>query len=255
METNNNRVFKVVIELDAILDTRIPLIHKMAPALTETILCSGYKERIDDRSSLCGIDYLEFVEAYNNREKDLLLGAFVTSVPKVVYDGFEEMMNESIESPISLFPEVLINTFPYDLGDEEIKVLSESVFRNYPIDIPVKMINISYDDLNPKWLRENKIDRLILYGSELWLYTQFKNDAWGPVKACPNIELVAPMLITADNKGMELDEVLKRKHDGMNVFEFSEKATSLLIKLTYYKASMFTASNVPDNMINPSVPQ
>jgi len=230
-----------LIELDAILDTRIPILKEMGLDV-QRILDSGYRNRMLD---LPGIDYDKYMVLYKNRSVKYLKGAKVTELLFYIQDeGKDERIMTESGMDVRI-REVWVNINPYKLDIKERHVIGESVnallegggFRLKVVDIPI-------EELTPEFFEKNDITDYYIYQHELWVNQHVKGMVEN--KRYMNTTIHTPYLISAEldeEKALMLDRILSTGHSPHEAMAFYY---STLFPIDFMKSRVFTSVLAPD---------
>lgn len=161
---DNKEVYDIYIEVDAILDTRLALLHAISEdAAVVTITNGTYNKRI--RDNFRTISSNVFKSLYSRRNKVLLKYALPTNIFKIVN---ELLIGHITDSVTIKQTKLYINVYPYILTDVEKNVILgvvEGLIKNCVFELvymdPIK-------DLTPIWVRDN-VQAIIKYDGLLWL--------------------------------------------------------------------------------------
>ena len=170
---------KLLLELDALLDTRLSILGSMDPKRTATIMQdSSYTTRVIDRFP--GFDNKAFKEAYDNRTTKALAGAMRTDVFKILHDFITRVMNRNIVSPTPVDTEIVVNSYPYKLTEKEQTIMALGLIKSLPLCPKVTFVDMPVNKLTPQYLRG--FGCVIMYNFNEWL-TEFL--AEDHLSACP----------------------------------------------------------------------
>ena len=160
---------KLLLELDALLDTRLSILGSMDPKRTAVIMQdTSYTTRVIDRFQ--GFDNKAFKEAYDSRTTKALAGAMRTDVFKILHDFITRVMNRNIVSPTPVDTEIVLNTYPYKLTEKEQTIMTLGLIKSLPLCPKVTFVDIPIKKLTPQYLRG--FGCVIMYNFNEWL-TEF----------------------------------------------------------------------------------
>ena len=230
-----------LLELDTILDTRIPILQEMGVDLN-ALFESGYRNRMLD---LPGLDYDLYMELYKNRSTRYLKDAKVT---ELLYFIQQEGVTERTlsESGIQmLLREVWVNVNPYDLPPNRMHDLGESI--NALLEgggYKLKLVNIPIEELTPKYFKDNDITDYYIYQHELWVNVHVKRMIED--KITMNTTIHTPYLISTEldeEKALLLDRMMSTGHSPHEAMAFYY---STLFPIDFMKSRVFTNVTIPD---------
>lgn len=163
----------IYVELDCILDTRLPILYSISPTIAEEVIVSDYYfNRIKDKFGLISADI--FKSFYNNRTKGVLKYAGFTPCLYYVSELYSKSITDIVNLEIRNEIEIYINTYPYFLnGSEQVEL--EKGIKVFLGDIPTRIVNISNKDLTPEWLTTKGFDHVIKYDLLEWYEYHMSN--------------------------------------------------------------------------------
>ena len=193
---------RILISLDALLDTRSGVLFNLDPeAAMVTIKSKTYASRVLDYFPL--VDMVAFREKYNKRDKNVLKYSSVTNTISLVQDFLQRAMNMSINSPFETDVEIHLNISPYVLSDYEKSLLVASLSAKLPLEPNVKIVNLSLEELNPYFIKTN-YHTLIMYDFFDWLEIHSANELLKKYPL-PGITIFAPAIIKHVDKDIPKD--------------------------------------------------
>ena len=187
---DNIKFSTILVELDALLDTRIATIGRMGGDVLKTVLASNYHSRLIDYWE--GIDNDQFKELYTNRNIVTLKESILTNIGILVADFCKKTIELNTTSPFHYKPKVSINIHPYKLTDSDINTVISSVVMLIDGMGDVEAIDVPYSYLTPKYLLQNT-SVVVLYKYDDWLEANSVNDIIKKER-CPEIGLIGPAM-------------------------------------------------------------
>jgi len=217
---------RVLIDIDALLDTRLGTIVSIANDRLEDIILSGYHTRKSD--DFIGVDKDAFKERYANRDKEVLLNSIVTPMARLLEEFSKKTLKLLLSTPFQYQPEIVLNIYPYILTNEEIKVLV-GVIKSYTENLAdISVVYKCYDEITPKYLKDD-IAIYVTYNYNEWLETHSVNENFKKT-ICPEVGLIGPSIY--------FDEVVD---DNGEAFSAIEELASTVIALRLYPISNFSS--------------
>lgn len=180
----------VLIELDALLDTRLGVLHQHHPDLAVKVLKTGkYRKRLIDRFG--NITPTEFDELYSRRDMDTLKNSVLTNMPfflqRLVKDCIVHTSVTNIEQQLCY----MINVYPYKFEDESLIEMLKSCISYHMLDaVDIRIVSMAPEEITPQYLKEN-IDIIVMYRFQEWLYMHREEFL---KFRCPAVTLVAPAI-------------------------------------------------------------
>lgn len=188
-----------IIELDALLDTRMGTLLRLDKTCVDRVIKSGYLIR--DRDQFLGIDPDSFKELYNKRDKQTLSLSMMTPMMNIISEFCKSTISMNNSTPFIQEPKVVINIHPYSLTDKEAMLIKKAVEAKLGKLIEVDISNMKYEQITPSYLNKD-ISVLCLYDSYKWLDIQAEIGSFRK-EICPLVTLYGPLLV----KNLELKEV------------------------------------------------
>lgn len=235
----------VLIELDALLDTRLATISKIDQAAAVTLLKSEtyYTRVIDDFTIQCGIDKATFDAAYVKRDIDTLKRARPTNCTFCLKDVVKEMVQQTIDTPFFDEVEIVINVWPYKLTPAEKSELCKIVLHYTYIRVTVACIDLSPGALTPQYIKDNFVG-IIMYHFAPWAELHGEGLV---THQMPDITFLAPAMYK--DRIPNLDEVQVQTLPGIDPFALTEFVTAQCIALNLIDVGYFCIA--PPSRANP----
>ena len=199
----------VLIDLDALLDTRLPVLFAIHRETAISMVADeSYHTRVKDVFGPVSEDV--FHTYYKNRSKNVL--ALATATPMIellveyCIEAYELLADDKEKHPPTLF----INTYPYELSQDECSEIVHVLRYTLPINMDIDMIRCSNKELTPAFIND-KVLACIKYDMLEWL--EYHNAIGELTKKClDDVTCVAPMIIhgnkkTKDVKQEDFDDV------------------------------------------------
>lgn len=152
----------ILVDLDTLFDTRMVLVDILNP--TYFASANNYDTRTRDNFNCLG--GMIFHTFYKNRNKGILRNSLPSNIHSIINQSFYLELNDIDVNDDDDF-KLFINTYPYNLVEEEKSFLIESVkpltkYKN------IEIINFSHEELTPKWVNSN-VKMVIMYDGLKWL--------------------------------------------------------------------------------------
>lgn len=180
----------LLIELDALFDTRLGTIGGVSQELFNDVISNNYHNRLGD--FFPNISNEEYRRLYSLRDKKTLFRTMINSIGHLLRDFAKSTIKNSINSPFIYKPRILINVHPYDLTteEEELIIKGVAIVTNGMADI--KCINRTYEELTPMYVKNN-LSIMILYEYYNWLEIHSANKLFKKT-TCPEVTLLGPAI-------------------------------------------------------------
>jgi len=180
----------ILVELDALLDTRAATLFRLNPEHLGEALGKNYYTRTVDKFP--NVDQNEFNDLYQKRNKETLKQSLITDIGRLLDEFCKNILDNTIKTPFHYSPKVILNIYPYELEESEINVLIAGVVSITNRLTEVEVVNLSYEQLTPAYVK-SKLSVLVLYDYWRWLEIHSVNGAFKKV-ACPEVALIGPRI-------------------------------------------------------------
>ena len=239
---------RVLIELDALLDTRLATLSILDPqAAIDCLKDERYFSRIiDDFSEICGIDRERFKEAYARRDTQTLEASTMTEMPFILAELTMKLELDVIDTPFASEVVVEINCHPYALDDEEKAIIAKAVGLRCGDLTRVVCVDLPLEDLTPQHVVQ-RYSGLILYNYRDWMASQLENFK---KHRMPRVSVLAPALCHGEIPAP--DEFTRDGiAEGISIFQLAEVGTVELYALSLLPAINFSIARIPGLHVAP----
>lgn len=187
----------VYTELDALLDTRLGVLHGLDPQFAiDTVSNPNYFKRVsDDFSVFCGVRFDDYKLAYKKRDVGTLQDSIVTNAAFVLNSVCSELNRQRSETPFSKSVSVEVNIWPYDLTELEQREFENAVMSMVPMEVVVRIVNIPIEELKLRYVAKHYTGMLI-YNFAEWLQLHCREFEEVTI---PGITILAPKLHVEGN--------------------------------------------------------
>lgn len=223
-------VSRFYVTVDALFDTRLGTLFKVAPDRVTDILANGYLDRECD--SFAGVDQAVYDEAYKNRDKATLLNSPMTEIYKTINRFVHSTLMARIDTPYVTKPAIEINLYPYKLTERECGRLLKGVEKITGERSDIGLIYEPIDFLTASVVKQRYI-ALFLYEHWEWLETVAKADGF-KTETCYERFMYGPAIVRST-------EVFKT-HTPEQVFDAIEAYTKMFIKFSLLPVSEYSLS-------------
>lgn len=208
---------RIVVELDALLDTRLGTIAKLYPAIATEIvgnpeLFRKYQNRRSDDFSRIhpGIDTARYQAAYMLRDVDTLKRSTITEMIPFLSVMIREIERAEITGDAEVTGgEIILNTWPYKLTPDETYAFQVAVMTRAGLHTPVSAIHLPPHELTTTKIANERWVGLILYSLDTWLNETFKTYPRNQKPTCvPAASLITPALLINEEG---VDDPVKRQ--------------------------------------------
>lgn len=201
---------KVLVELDALLDTRRGVLFGLNPEAGKGTLVSDYNYRPSDDMTAFQtvVTQAEFEEAYKNRNKNDLKRSIVTYMHFFLNElvrKLEENHRYNVDSAEEV--EVIVNIHPYELNEAERETLAIAIQTRVGVITPVRIDSIPMQEITIGFLNQEGYTGVIFYNFHEWSEKVLAHLEHHPENA-PGVTVFAPALFLA-NQPLPKEEDLK----------------------------------------------
>lgn len=185
----------VYIDLDCILDTRLPVLYALSEDIAKESLRSGYyHKRVSDNFGI--IPNGLFYHYYDKRTKYVLALATPTPMFELLLELTEEAATSIVTDSIETIPTLYVNTYPYELNEEEAVTILKLLYTVIPVQMNFDLICKSLTELTPEWVDANA-NTVIKYDIVKWLEL---HSSLGNLSTCPLLRgaCIGPLIATGN---------------------------------------------------------
>lgn len=232
----------VLVELDALLDTRLPTLGKINPehAIKASTDPRYFGRIINDFTNICGVGREEFEAAFKERDVEILQASVITEIPFILNELVLKLEREALDTPFLSSVKVEVNIYPYQLDKDDQDAIATAVAARCGTETPVECISMPPQDMTPEFLKA-RYSGMFIYNFRDWMEAQLKN--FEKVKM-PRFTVMAPALY--HDKIPKPDEFAQ---DGFNseltAFQLAEVGSVELYSLTLLPAVNFSMARIP----------
>ncbi len=205
MEMQKEAKIKILVELDALLDTRLGAIAFLNPQVADSILenSASYVERKSDEFDRVDsrINLEEYKQVYKERgKKEICKFSFLT----VFVDTLDIMIRDmerkaSMGNPEYSLPTLDVNIYPYIFNEGEkeslIETLSELLGFNPE---KINCVYEPYTGLNIDYFRTADYSLVVFYNFTTWLYESLQATGKRP-DGSPATVIIAPAIFETED--------------------------------------------------------
>lgn len=192
----------MLIDIDALLDTRTGALFEIDPVEAVNILNKGWRDRpsdtLDNYSDV--ISTKQYLDAYESRSKYTLSISRPTNILKIMAP---EMLNMALSAgtPNSGVEDfcLIVNTYPYQFTEAEAEAIQQSVSETVGEGVPVRLVSYLPDSTRLSYLEMRGITDYITYDINGWLMREFGDITKAEeFISAPTVSIWGPSLMVAD---------------------------------------------------------
>jgi hypothetical protein len=224
----------IFVDLDALFDTRLALLHHIDPLLAARALRDGYLSRVDNNFPHCPLELFE--KAYAQRDNDILAASMMTPVKNIILDFAKEAAKTLGSRTTKIYPHIYVNVYPYKISKDNSDEVLKPFYDSLDGKVNVHLVNVAPDQLKPQDVKKN-LSYIIKYDYLEWLLKMGPTIIETPMHG---VTLVGPDLFPS---GKPQDELLwNDSRSEMSPQQCAEVYFSPFIKLELYPTRLFCAA-------------
>lgn len=233
---------KVLVELDALLDTRRGVMFGLSIEAGKALLTPAYYDRpLDNFTEFQSIvSHEQYREAYAKRSVADLKNSKVTYMHFFLGELIRRLeQNHRFNRDSAETIEVIVNTYPYQLSDDEKQVLAIAVGTRLGVITPVTTTYIPLDKLDIKFINNQEYTAVILYNFTEWAKHNLEDLENRPDNA-PGVTLFAPALFDADQPLPKPEDLVDEKGNEVDPFLMMASFLAEVIGLSFLPSNFFS---------------
>lgn len=150
--SNNSNHYRLLLDLDALLDTRMGTLLLLNKAAASAAIENGYHTRLNDGfGKLTGglITDEQFTEAYAKRDIDTLKKSIITGIPHVLVTYVETLKVRLLRNLEVDSISIDLNIYPYILPGPDVQMMIHAFGTIIPDYVKINVTRLSPDQLPP----------------------------------------------------------------------------------------------------------
>lgn len=188
---------RLLVELDALLDTRLGTIARGWPDLASSFLNNQYAVRISDEFNLLHpeIDLELYRQAYQERDAETLMASRPTSLfwrMRTIMAALELRMMEGL--PECEEVKLDVNVWPYVLSDDVREEMMLAIEDHCAVTSEVTLVSIPYQELTTDRILREGWTFLYMYNFHDWMRHHFARVDRVPTPI-PLVTVIVPSLV------------------------------------------------------------
>ena len=213
----------IMVDLDSLLDTRFALmmyldIQNKTNYAIPAVMHPDYAKRKGEDwiAEQIHLSYEEWMALWDKRHTlNILPLSTQTFSIQAILAYVDECVKEQMKPTTGYDFDLIVNTYPYSLPEEDCNEIAELLDEQAPIFGSIKVVYLSPSQLGPSFFKEN-LECYWTYDLRVWTNTHLE---WLVNHPRPTIQLVSPKLIHPIPKGTELTEDDKLVIENIEPFE------------------------------------
>lgn len=235
---NEPNIARIMVQLDALLDTRLGTLSRINPEGIEALVLSGYQSRKVDFFQ--GYDTQQFNEMYAKRDKETLMLSIETKMFLLLGKLVDVLDEQTILRPYHTGVEVVVNTHPYALDEEDKVTIRNTVDYWTKGMAPIKIVTIPPKDLTPEFCKGN-YSALVMYDFVEWLTMHIA--AFEHTRMV-DVTLYVPAILKMANESTHQADLEHHIKTSAHPFEALEWLTKMFFYLEIVDADMFSFADI-----------
>lgn len=231
-------VTKVMLMLDAVIDTRLGTLNLIDPEAVVGMNPPDYLLRTRDEFQFMGIDNELFDVAYRNRDEFTLRSSIVTNILPIVQNAihqYKTMINPSRNGPIELD----LNIYPYNLDKEVARVMADLVEFKLGGIVKVTPVRVPYENMTLSYLASN-YHTVVIYD---WVDWACANERSFRSEAAPGVTMIAPDILRGERLPEKPDDTVRAAFKVAHPTAYMEFALADYIGLSFERVSFFSMAH------------
>lgn len=222
------------VDLDSLFDTRFAILEEISPRLAIDNLLNGWQTRQSDEP--IGLPLEDFQELYNRRTSETLAKASQTEVIELMRHWVVDVIKQAETVTKRTLIRIFINIYPYQLDQNQAKMLGEQIKAFFPPDIHFTMLNVDPLKITTSTVKKY-FSGMFMYDYHLWKEHQAKVNGFSDIKL-PETALYTPAIYHGKKPTeSELRSFIENKVD---VFKEWEMYVSPLIGIEFIPVQAFS---------------
>jgi hypothetical protein len=225
----------IMVDLDALFDTRLAILDELDPLLSAYVLENGYFKREEDNFGVCNFEL--FKKLYKARDLNTLAKSRITNVLSIVLDFANDYIKQH---GAKRTPNIYINTYPYRISSHACGDILKPLYNKTNGKANIHLVYTPPEELTVDVCKKN-LAYIIKYDFMDWLISLGKQ---GDILKTPmnEITLIAPRLYQS-GKPANIEETFSRNK--MEPYRCAEVFFSQYVKLELLVPELFSAALDP----------
>lgn len=228
------RIIKFLVELDAILDTRVGLMDTLDPESAVKLVANPkyYERQVDKFEPLCGMDDDIWKQAWKTRGIETLKHSLNSPTIDLLHYMVTEVEFRAVEDPTLTGAMVDLNIYPYKLSPEEREALAMAVAQRVGVNAPIRIYNQPAEYFTPNLVR-TEYYAMLMYDHNAW-FKAHQRELFATELGIPAVTMYAPKLALEEMPPPELCDFTKHgARPGIDIFEAVAHGLQQYITLEY----------------------
>ncbi|QKE54460.1 hypothetical protein ACSA002_1460 [Salmonella phage vB_SalM_SA002] len=196
---------KCLVQLDALMDTRLGTLKRLSPDGAELIRTTWYHKRTSDQFDRNGskINQAAYTALYSARDEETLKLSMMTQLPKYLMTLIARLTSTQGMPLLSQQFKIDINYYPYELSEQVLTAIQVAMETYTNGAAEINMVYYAPEDLTVTMVK-SCYDIVFLYDFNEWLMQHTKEFEKAQI---PEVRMVAPKLYLKDVPSQLLEKV------------------------------------------------
>lgn len=238
---NNDYNYRLLLDFDALFDTRMGTLLKLDPTIADGFDLKAYRGRtLDDFERITGgrITQSAFQSAYASRDVDTLKNSLVTGILPLIVEYIDSLKERIFRKMDVTFIGVDVNIWPYSLAAPVINEYRDIITGLLPAHVDrVRMVRISPDELEAS-VFSSIYNGWVTYDFNAWISKHLNGIIETPAKGTT---VILPKLFVKDpeqyygEKGLTEEAIRESDKHGLFALLMAD-----ILTLEYLSAAHFS---------------
>ncbi len=241
---------KILVELDALLDTRWGVMSKLNTEAGKALVVPEYYSRASDNfeqfQSL--VSHATFKEAYAKRDKTALIGSVLTTMNFVLGRLIASLESEKVDNSDRIESvTIIINTYPYLLSENEQQAVKLAVGARCGTFSKIEIDYIPLNEISIPFINVNKYTYLIIYNFIEWATLNLGESLFNSTEDIPHVKVIIPAMFDPDQPIPTEKDLVDHEGNAANPFLVMPMFYASIICLQPHPVEFFSPVN-PDHI-------
>lgn len=163
--------YRLLLDLDALFDTRFGTLLKMNKEAALLAVRNGYQIRDwDNMEALTEgkIKNAHFDKIYSNRNRETLQKSIISGIPHVLVRYIKQLQDRFLRQVNVSSISITINIAPYTLPGPDVQAIVEALGVIIPEHVQISAARVNMDKLTPEELKKS-FDGWVTYDFDAWM--------------------------------------------------------------------------------------
>lgn len=230
---------QLMVDLDAIVDTRLAVVSILDPQFSCALLGPEYHSRTTDwfiKSSSIFTEQ-QYRDRYAKRDVQVLEHAMMTQIIDVIGELILEKIKAETDPLAEQTYRIFLNTAPYVLSEDAKETLVKTLLAFLPMVTEIVAVSIPQQWLTRDYFLSNRISTYITYDVHDWLALHCIGLEKAPLQG---LFVIGPEIMREEPDLSTLSEDERKEYDNVGPFRAFEFSAMPYLSLRLIGAEMFS---------------